>query len=195
MKISYLGTGIISAAMMLAVGSNAVFGRQIQSAGATEKVQTDSDSLKVLNLAKDLKKLKPLSAGDFKSKFKKEINGYQLTEATAFEDNDTGSYATANYKKGSKNVYLMVKDGAGAGSEEVKESLLSYLELKKIEEPEDKTNIKSYKGWQVYFDYSMYENDQLTSIQYLEGNRFSIVASGNNVPIEELKGLLDHLSL
>jgi hypothetical protein len=162
---------------------------------AVKYMQNDSDSIKVENLAKELKKLKPINSADFKSKFKQEINGFKLTEVTAFEDKETGSYATANYTKGSKNVYLMVTDGAGAGAEQVKGNLLSYLELKAVEEPGDKTNIKNYKGWFVYFDHSMYENDKMTSIQYLEGNRYSIVASGNNIPLDELKSLLDNISL
>lgn len=89
----------------------------------------------------------------------------------------------------------MVTDGAGVGAEQVKSSLLNYLETKKYVEPGDKTNIKSYKGWQVYFDYSMFDSDQHTSIQYLEGNRYSVVSSGNNVPIDELKSFLDNFSL
>ncbi|MDM1553542.1 hypothetical protein PYS58_00680 [Chryseobacterium indologenes] len=194
MKLSYLGTGILGVALTFTLGSNAVFANQ-PLVKTLETVKNDSDSIKVENLAKDLKKLKPISSNDFKSKFKKEINGFKLTEVTAFEDKETGSYATANYAKGSQNVYLMVTDGAGAGAEQVKGSLLSYLELKAIEEPGDKTNIKNYKGWFVYFDHSMYENDKMTSIQYLEGNRYGVVASGNNISLEELKSLLDNMSL
>ena len=182
MKLSYLGTGILGVALTFTLGSNAVFANQ-PLVKTLETVKNDSDSIKVENLAKDLKKLKPISSNDFKSKFKKEINGFKLTEVTAFEDKETGSYATANYAKGSQNVYLMVTDGAGAGAEQVKGSLLSYLELKAIEEPGDKTNIKNYKGWFVYFDHSMYENDKMTSIQYLEGNRYGVVASGNNISL------------
>ncbi|MDN3693780.1 hypothetical protein QWZ06_16510 [Chryseobacterium tructae] len=194
MKLSYLGAGILSIGLTFTLGSNLVFANQPLAAVA-EHVQSSSDSLKVENLAKELKKLKPISSNDFKAKFKKEINGFKLTEVTAFEDKETGSYATANYAKGSQNVYLMVTDGAGAGAESVKGNLLSYLELKAVEEPEDKTNIKSYKGWLVYFDHSMYENDKMTSIQYLEGNRYGVVASGTNISLEELKKLLDTVSL
>ncbi|SDI27563.1 hypothetical protein [Chryseobacterium jejuense] len=194
MKLSYLGAGILSIALTFTLGSNGVFANQ-PLPRTIEHVQNDSDSIKVENLAKELKKLKPINTNDFKSKFKKEINGFKLTEVTAFEDKETGSYATANYAKGSQNVYLMVTDGAGAGVEQVKGSLLSYLELKAIEEPGDKTNIKNYKGWFVYFDHSMYENDKMTSIQYLEGNRYGVVASGNNISLEELKSLLDNVSL
>lgn len=194
MKLSYLGAGILSVALTLTLGSNAVFANQ-PLANAVEHVKNDSDSIKIQNLAKELKKLKPINTNDFKSKFKKEINGFKLTEVTAFEDKETGSYATANYAKGSQNVYLMVTDGAGAGAEQVTGSLLSYLELKAIEEPGDKTNIKNYKGWLVYFDHSMYESDKMTSIQYLEGNRYGVVASGNNISLEELKSLLDNVSL
>lgn len=194
MKLSYLGAGILSVALTFTLGSNVVFANQ-PLASAVENVKNDSDSVKVQNLAKELKKLKPINTNDFKSKFKKEINGFKLTEVTAFEDKETGSYATANYAKGSQNVYLMVTDGAGAGAEQVTGSLLSYLELKSIEEPGDKTNIKNYKGWFVYFDHSMYESDKMTSIQYLEGNRYGVVASGNNISLEELNSLLDNVSL
>lgn len=194
MKLSYLAAGIVSMVLTVTLGSHAVFANQ-PWAIVQEHVQIGSDSLKVENLAKELKKLKPLDTNDFKSRFKKEINGFKLTEVTAFEDKETGSYATANYAKGSQNVYLMVTDGAGAGAEQVKGNLLSYLELRSVEEPEDKTNIKSYKGWFVYFDHSMYENDKMTSIQYLEGNRYGVVASGTNIPLEELKKLLDNVSL
>lgn len=194
MKFSYWGAGILGIALTFTLGSSNVFANQPLNM-VTEHMQNDSDSLKIENLAKELKKLRPISSDDFKNKFKKEINGFKLTEVTAFEDKETGSYATANYAKGSKNVYLMVTDGAGQGAEQVKSTLLSYLELKAIEEPGDKTNIKSYKGWMVYFDHSMYENDKMTSIQYLEGNRYSIVASGNNIPLDELKSLLDNISL
>ena len=194
MKLSYLGAGIISMALTLTLGSNAVFANQTLTM-VPEHVQNGSDSLKVENLAKELKKLKPLNTNDFKAKFKKEINGFKLTEVAAFEDKETGAYATANYAKGSQNVYLMVTDGAGAGAEQVKGNLLSYLELRSVEEPEDKTNSKSYKGWFVYFDHSMYENDKMTSIQYLEGNRYGVVASGTNISLDELKKLLDNVSL
>ncbi|MGN7866336.1 hypothetical protein [Chryseobacterium sp. 22458] len=194
MKISYLGAGIVGTALVLALSSNVVFAKKSLKP-VFEKVNANSDSLKIEGLAKDLKKLKPLGSDEFKRKFKKEINGYKLTEVTASEDNETGSFATGNYAKAGKNIYLMVADGAGAGAEQVKSSLLNYLETKKYEEPGDKTNIKSYKGWQVYFDYSMFESDQHTSIQYLEGNRYSVVSSGNNVPIDELKSFLDNFSL
>lgn len=190
MKLSYLGAGVLT----FILGANVVFANQPVGT-ATEYVQNDSDSTKVENLAKELKKLKPINPNDFKSKFKKEINGFKLTEVNAFEDKETGSSATANYTKGSQNVYLMVTDGAGAGAEQVKGSLLNYLELKAIEEPGDKTNIKNYKGWFVYFDHSMYESDKMTSIQYLEGNRYGVVASGNNISLEEMKSLLDNFSL
>ncbi|WP_160138701.1 hypothetical protein [Chryseobacterium sp. c4a] len=194
MKLSYLGAGILSIGLTFTLGSHVALANQ-PLATAAEYIQDNSDSLKVENLAKELKKLKPISSNDFKAKFKKEINGFKLTEVTAFEDKETGSYATANYTKGTQNVYLMVTDGAGAGAESVKGNLLSYLELKAVEEPEDKTNIKSYKGWLVYFDHSMYENDKMTSIQYLEGNRYGVVASGTNISLEDLKKFLDNVSL
>lgn len=194
MKLSYLGAGIVSVVLTFMLGANPVFANQ-PVLRVTERLQNDSDSIKVETLGKELKKLKPVSVNDFKSKFKKEINGFKLTEVTAFEDKDTGSYATANYAKGSQNVYLMVTDGAGAGAEQVKGSLLNYLELKAIEEPGDKTNIKKYKGWFAYFDHSMYDSDKMTSIQYLEGDRYGVVASGNNISLEELKALLDNFSL
>ncbi|REC60818.1 hypothetical protein DRF65_18610 [Chryseobacterium pennae] len=195
MKFSYWGAGILAVVLTSTLGSNPVFASQPLMVATEYMQKNDSDSIKVENLAKELKKLKPISSDDFKSKFKKEISGFKLTEVTAFEDKETGSYATANYAKGSKNVYLMVTDGAGAGAEQVKGNLLSYLELKAVEEPGDKTNIKNYKGWLVYFDHSMYENDKMTSIQYLEGNRYSVVASGTNIPLDELKSLLDNISL
>src|SRR5690606_17230248 len=110
-----------------------------------------SDSLKVENLATALKMLKPIAPEAFKAKLKKEINGFKLTEAEAFEDAETGSFANANYVKGSQNIYLMITDGAGPGSEQVKGNLLNYLALKEFEEPENKSKIKNYKGWPVLF--------------------------------------------
>ncbi|MGL6126309.1 hypothetical protein [Chryseobacterium artocarpi] len=194
MKFTYWGKGLLAGAMVLAVSTNSVLANEPSSV-LIEKTQNDPDSLKIENLAKELKKLKPIVKADFKAKFKKEVAGFTLTEVTAFEDKETGSYATANYKKGDKNVYLMVTDGAGVGAEAVKTSLLNYLEIKSIEEPGDKTNIKPYKGWQVLFDSSMYESDDMTSIQYLEGNRFSVIASGNMISITDLKAFLDNISL
>lgn len=194
MKFTYWGKGLLAGAMVLAVSTNSVLANEPSSV-LIEKTQNDPDSLKIENLAKELKKLKPIAKADFKAKFKKEVAGFTLTEVTAFEDKETGSYATANYKKGDKNVYLMVTDGAGVGAEAVKTSLLNYLEIKSIEEPGDKTNIKPYKGWQVLFDSSMYESDDMTSIQYLEGNRFSVIASGNMISITDLKAFLDNISL
>lgn len=193
MKITYLGTGFLAMALVLTVGSNSVFAKRptIQ----IEKAYGNQDSLKVENLTKDLKKMKPIIVSEFKAKFKKEVAGFKLTEVDAFEDKDTGSFATANYKKGDQNVYLMVADGAGQGADQVKSSLLNYLEIKAIEEPGDKLIIKSYKGWQALFDSSMYESDEMANIQYLEGNRYSIVASGNKISLEEVKALLDNISL
>lgn len=194
MKLSYFGAGVLGIALTFTLGSSPVFAKQPLTI-VMENMKNDSDSTKVENLAKELMKLKPISSNDFKAKFKKEIKGFKLTEVNAFEDKETGSYATANYAKGTQNVYLMITDGAGAGAEQVKGTLLSYLELKTMEEPDDKTNIKNYKGWFVYFDHSMYENDKMTSIQYLEGNRYAVVASGTNISLEELKTLLDNVSL
>ncbi|OCA72552.1 hypothetical protein BBI01_10585 [Chryseobacterium artocarpi] len=196
MKFTYWGKGLLAGAMVLAVSTNSVFANERPTV-LIENTQNDSDSLKIENLAKELKKMKPIAKADFKAKFKKEVAGFTLTEVTAFEDKETGSgsYATANYKKGDKNVYLMVTDGAGAGAETVKTNLLSYLDIKTTEEPGDKTNIKPYKGWQVFFDSSMYESDDMTSIQYLEGNRFSVIASGNMILITDLKAFLDNISL
>ncbi|MGE8433350.1 MULTISPECIES: hypothetical protein [Chryseobacterium] len=193
MKITYLATGFLGMALVLTVGSNSVFAKRptIQ----IEKAYANPDSLKVEKLAKDLKKIKPITVNEFKAKFKKEVAGFKLTEVDAFEDKDTGSFATANYKKGDQNVYLMVADGAGPGADQVKSSLLNYLEIKAIEELGDKLTIKSYKGWQALFDSSMYESDEMANIQYLEGNRYSIVASGNKTPLEEVKALLDNISL
>ncbi|WP_407500503.1 hypothetical protein [Elizabethkingia anophelis] len=194
MKRSYLGIGIFSAALFF-LGNFETVSAHEPLAVILEKVQTNSDSIKVENLAKELKKLKPISSNDFKAKFKKEINGFKLTEVEAYEDPETGSSATANYKKGSQNIYLMVTDGAGAGSEQVKSSLLNYLELQKYEEPTDKSKVKNFKGWWVSFDWSMFEGDGLTSIQYLEGNRYGVVSSANKVPIDELESFLKNFSL
>lgn len=193
MKYPYLGIGLFSAAFCFF--NNSATLKANQPMVSFEKVQINSDSIKVENLAKELKKLKPVSSNDFKAKFKKEINGFKLTEVEAFEDAETGSYATANYKKGAQNIYLMVTDGAGAGSEQVKSSLLNYLEIKKYEEPTDKSKVKEFKGWLVSFDWSMFEGDGLTSIQYLEANRYGVVSSANKVSIEELESFLKSFSL
>lgn len=194
MKFTYWGKGLLAGAMVLAVSTNSVFAN-VRPTVLIEKTQTDPDSLKIENLAKELKKLKPIAKADFKAKFKKEVAGFILTDVNAFEDKETGSYATANYKKGDKSVYLMVTDGAGAGAEAVKTNLINFLEIKALEEPGDKTNVKPYKGWQVLFDSSMYKSDDMSSIHYLEGNRFSIIASGNKISITDLKALLDNISL
>lgn len=193
MKLSYLGAGTLCAALTFA-GFPTVLAHQHPSF-TVERIKNNSDSLKIESLAKELKKLKPLSAKEFKGKFKKEINGFKLTEVDAYEDKKTGSSAMANYVKGSQNIYMMVKDGAGSGSNEVKQNLISYLELKEFEKPGDKTNIISYKGWMVYFDHSMFENDGITGVHYPENNRYSIIASGNTVSLPELKDFLDQFSL
>ncbi len=114
---------------------------------------------------------------------------------TAFEDAESGSYATANYVKGEQNIYLMVTDGAGPGSDQVKLNLMNYIDLKSIEDLGTKMQVKPYKGWLASFDWSMFENDGLTSIQYLESNRFATVSSANNVAIEELESFLNSFSL
>jgi len=194
MKNSYLKTSILYTALLVAACTNTAMASQLPTV-SLEKIHNTSDSLKVENLAKELKKLKPLTVAEFKSKFKKEINGFKLTELDAFEDKTTGSFCTANYTKGSQNIYLMITDGAGPGARQVKESLINYLEIKKIEEPGDKLTIETYKGWPGYFDYSMFENDGITGIHYLEGGRYSIVSSGNNIPLPELKAFLDNFSL
>lgn len=191
---SYLGIGILGAGLALLASPNAVFAKG-NPVVSVEKVQNNSDSLKIEGLAKDLKKLKPIAVAEFKAKFKKEIAGYQLTEVQAFEDKETGSYATANYKKGKQSIYLMVTDGAGPGSEQVKANLLNYLGMKEFEQPTDKSKVKTFKGWQVFFDWSMYEGDDLTSIQYVENNRFAVVSSANKVPIAELESFLNNISL
>lgn len=195
MKSPYPGITVLSAVLFFMGSSNMVFANKPFATAAIEKAQTNSDSLKVENLAKELKKLKPVSINDFKAKFKKEINGFKLTEVAASEDPETGSYATANYKKGSQNIYLMVTDGAGPGSEQVKSNLLNYLELKQYEQPTDKSKVKNFKGWQVSFDWSMFEGDGLTSIQYLEANRYAVISSANKVPIDELENFLNNFSL
>ena len=160
---------------------------------SSESVQ--SDSLAIVKLGEDLKKLKPLSPEEFKAKFKSELNGFTLTEIDAFVSDDSEAYCTANYKKGDANVYLMITDGAGVGASTIVDGLVNFLELKKIEESGSKTNIKPYKGHEAYFDYSMYESDGMTSIQYLEAGRYLVVASGNAITIDELKSVLDKLSL
>jgi len=89
----------------------------------------------------------------------------------------------------------MVTDGTGPGSEQIKGNLLNYLELKEFQTPEDKATVKSYKGWLTSFDWSMSESDELTSIQYLESNRYAVVSSVNKVSIEELEFFLNSFSL
>ncbi|CAM3079931.1 hypothetical protein DRF59_06550 [Chryseobacterium flavum] len=190
----YLGTGIIGVSLISVLGLNSADARQPLTL-EPKKIYIDSDSLKVENLAKELKKLKPISAYDLKSKFKNNINGFKLTGADAFEDKERGSGATADYIKGSQNIHIVVTDGAGPGSEEIKGNLLNYLELKKIDERGDGLDIKSYKGWEAYFDSSMFKNDRFTSIQYLENNRYAVVVSANEVPIEELKSFTDNFTL
>ncbi|OOG19054.1 hypothetical protein BWD42_03630 [Sphingobacterium sp. CZ-UAM] len=194
MKSFYLGMATLGVGLALMMRYNTVSGHQ-QSVHSFENVQINSDSTKVENLVKELKKLKPIRTTDFEAKFKKEINGFKLTEVKAFEDPETGSFASANYAKDGGNIYLMITDGAGPGSEQVKANLLNYLELKEIYTPEDKSAVKNYKGWLVSFDWSMFESDGMTSIQYLEGNRYAVVASANQVPIEELENFLNSFGL
>lgn len=194
MKSFYLGLATVGVGLALMTRYNIVSGNH-QVVHSFESVQVNSDSTKVENLVKELKKLKPIHTTDFEAKFKKEINGFELTEVKAFEDPETGSYATANYAKGEQNIYLMVTDGAGPGSEQVKANLLNYLELREFQTPEDKSKVKNYKGWLVSFDWSMFENDGLTSIQYLESNRYAVISSANQVPIEELENFLNSFSL
>lgn len=194
MKFSYLKTGSLFAAILLTTSFNIVLASQY-TAITFDQPHNNSDSLKVESLTKELKKLKPITVAEFKAKFKKEINGFKLTEIDAFEDKTTGSFATVNYAKGSQNIYLMISDGAGPGSIQIRENLINYLEIKKIEEPGDKLTIETYKGWPAYFDYTMFENDGITSINYLEAGRYSIVSSGNNIPLPELKAFLDNINL
>lgn len=193
MKFPYLGVGL-SVVLAVAMSNDIAFAGQFSNV-SYQHGQVASDSLKVENLATALKKLKPIAPEAFKAKLKKEINGFKLTEAEAFEDAETGSFANANYVKGSQNIYLMITDGAGPGSEQVKGNLLNYLALKEFEEPENKSKIKNYKGWPVLFDWSMFENDGLTTIQYVEGGRYAVISSANNVPIEELEQFLNGFSL
>lgn len=70
MKRSYLGIGIFSAALFF-LGNFETVSAHEPLAVTLEKVQNNSDSVKVENLAKELKKLKPISSNDFKAKFKK----------------------------------------------------------------------------------------------------------------------------
>ena len=185
-------TAVLAFALLSCNSSNA----NNQKGHHTEILEVSNvDSLAVVKLGENLNKLAPLSPDVFKTKLKKEINGFTLTEVEAFISDESGAYCTANYKKGDASAYLMISDGAGVGANSVVESLLNFLELKKIEEPGDKLNIKPYKGHQAYFDYSMFDGDGVTSIQYLEGDRYLVVSSGNGVTIDELKGLLDNFSL
>ncbi len=195
MKYPYLGISMVCAALASMANSKAVFAGEQLAVQHIEYVQVNSDSLKVEQLATALRKMKPISSADFKAKFKPEINGFKLTEGTAFEDAESGSYATANYVKGEQNIYLMVTDGAGPGSDQVKLNLMNYIDLKSIEDLGTKMQVKPYKGWLASFDWSMFENDGLTSIQYLESNRFATVSSANNVAIEELESFLNSFSL
>ncbi|WON94019.1 hypothetical protein ACLCDV_11870 [Sphingobacterium sp. Lzh-3] len=195
MKYPYLGISMVCAALASMADSKIVFAGEQLGVQHIEYVQINSDSLKVEQLATALRKMKPISSADFKTKFKPEINGFKLTEVTAFEDAETGSYATANYVKGEQNIYLMVTDGAGPGSDQVKLNLMNYIDLKSIEDLGTKLQVKPYKGWLASFDWSMFENDGLTSIQYLESNRFATVSSANQVAIEELENFLNSFSL
>ncbi|MDM1294007.1 hypothetical protein HX021_06820 [Sphingobacterium sp. N143] len=194
MKFPYSGISVLGAMLISAATFTTVFGHE-RAVHTVGRVQTNADSLKVENLAKELKKIKPIHVNDFKAKFSQEINGFKLTDLDAFEDEETGSFASANYVKGDQNIYLMITDGAGPGAEQVKGNLLNYLGLKEFEEPGSKSAVKNYKGWLVSFDWSMFENDGLTSIQYLEGNRYAVVSSANGVPIEELENFLNNFSL
>ena len=185
-------TAVLAISLLSCNSSNA----NNQKGNHTETLEvSNADSLAVVKLGEDLKKLKPLSPEEFKAKFKSELNGFTLTEIDAFVSDDSEAYCTANYKKGDANAYLMITDGAGVGASTIVDGLVNFLELKKIEESGSKTNIKPYKGHEAYFDFSMYESDGMTSIQYLEAGRYLVVASGNAITIDELMGILDKLSL
>lgn len=121
--------------------------------------------------------------------------GFQLTDVQAYEDNEKGSSAYAMYENGENHIYLSIADGADAGAEKVRENMISYLEIKKDVQPGDKTTIVEYKGWQSFFDESMFESDKMTAIHYLEGNRYNVVAQGTGVTLAEMKSFLDKLSL
>ncbi|MDF2517224.1 MAG: hypothetical protein K0R59_2520, partial [Sphingobacterium sp.] len=94
MKSFYLGVATFGVGLALMMRYNTVSGHQ-QNVHSFENVQINSDSTKVENLVKELKKLKPIRTTDFEAKFKKEINGFKLTEVKAFEDPETGSFASA----------------------------------------------------------------------------------------------------
>ncbi len=204
MNLSYLKMATICATLTFSVGMTTLVScNQPKTANSDEKANANtsnvespvSDSLKVENLALDLKKLKPLGEAEFKAKFSKTFNGFQLTDVQAYEDNEKGSSAYAMYENGEKHIYLSIADGAGAGAEKVKENMISYLEIKKDVQPGDKTTIIEYKGWQSFFDESMFESDKMTAIHYLEGNRYNVVAQGTGVTLAEMKSFLDKLSL
>lgn len=204
MNLSHLKMATICATLSFSVGMTTfVSCNQPKASASDEKTNTNTsntespvaDSLKVENLAIDLKKLKPLDATEFKAKFSKTFHGFQLTDIQAYEDNEKGSSAYAMYENGENHIYLSIADGADAGAEKVRENMISYLEIKKDVQPGDKTTIVEYKGWQSFFDESMFESDKMTAIHYLEGNRYNVVAQGTGVTLAEMKSFLDKLSL
>lgn len=204
MNSSYLKVATICATLTFSVGMTTLIScNPSKTSASDDKTNTNtsneespvSDSLKVENLAIDLKKLKPLGDAEFKAKFSKTFNGFQLTDIQAYEDNEKGSSAYAMYENGENHIYLSIADGAGAGAEKVRENMISYLEIKKDVQPGDKTTIIEYKGWQSFSDESMFESDKMTAIHYLEGNRYNVVAQGTGVTLAEMKSFLDKLSL
>lgn len=204
MNLSYFKMATLCATLTFSLGMTTLVScNPPKTSTSDEKTNTNtpnvenpvSDSLKVENLAIELKKLKPLSEAEFKDKFTKTFHGFQLTDVQAYEDNEKGSSAYAMYEKGENHIYLSIADGAGVGAEKVRENMISYLEIKKDVQPGDKTTIIEYKGWQSFFDESMFESDKMTAIHYLEGNRYNVVAQGTGVTLAEIKSFLDKLSL
>lgn len=204
MKKNHIKRTTASLFLIFTVGTAAVGAcKKTETSANEEKINSNtskienllSDSLKVENLAKDLKKLKPLGETEFKAKFSKTLNGFQLTDVQAYKDKEKGSSAYAMYENGENHIYLSVADGADAGAEKVRENMISYLEIKKDVQPGDKTTIIEYKGWQSFFDESMFESDKMTAIHYLDGNRYNVVAQGTGVTLVEMKSFLDKLSL
>lgn len=188
--------------IFLVIGSIIIVGGIHKAGAATLKHQetikswkTDNDSISIIQLKKELSKLKPLDSQTFKSKIKNDLDGFILAEVEAYNDPETGSSCTARFTKGEKSVYLIISDGAGKGAGTIADNLIGNLELKQYTQPGSKTSIVKFKGYDAFFDSSMYDEDKFTIIQYLEGKRFYIMAAGTNITLEELKHKLEKFSL
>ncbi|WP_333597961.1 hypothetical protein [Chryseobacterium flavum] len=186
-------------AMMIGItisgGINQAEAKTLKDAKPVKHIEMVGDSASIIQLKKELSKLKPLDPDTFKSKIKKEISGFTLAEVEAYNEPETGSSCTAQYINGEKSVYLMITDGAGKAASQVAESLISNLDFKQYVTPDSKTKIIDFKGYPAFFDASMYAEDKFVSIQYLEGKRYYITGTGNNITLEELKAILEKFSL